>query len=53
MTKEKQVSSAEELPIKNIESEKILQETDADSGATEGYLGQVVSPDALSGASAI
>lgn len=53
MTKEKQVSSAEELPLKDIEKDKQMQTTDADSGASEGNLGQRISPDAVSGASAI
>lgn len=47
------VNSEEDLPKKSIVSTQNKQATDADSGASEGHLGQQMSPDAVSGASVI
>ena len=55
MTKNQAIHSEAELPVRPIpiESTQTDQVTDANAGATEGYLGQRQSPDAVSGASAI
>ena len=53
MTKNKGILSEEELPFQAITDLQGDQATDANAGASEGYLGQRQSPDAVSGASAI
>lgn len=53
MTKNQQIHSEKELPIKSIEALQTSQSTDSNAGASEGYLGHCLSPDAVSGASAI
>lgn len=49
------IHSTKDLPIKDLPSEEslLLVSTDANAGASEGYLGQRIVPDAVSGASAI
>ncbi|MGYP003584182602 len=53
MTQNQAIHSEEELPFRPIDSGQTDQATDANAGASEGYLGQRQSPDAISGASAI
>ncbi len=53
MTQNQAILSEEELPFRPIEDIQGDQITDANAGASEGYLGQRQSPDAVSGASAI
>jgi len=53
MTQNQGILSEEELPFQAIADLQTDQATDANAGATEGYLGQRQSPDAVSGASAI
>lgn len=53
MVDQQSVSCQEQLPIQNISSDVKTIQTDANSAATEGFLGQRVAPDAVSGASAI
>lgn len=50
---EKNILSKEGLPMKLISGELAVLQTDADSGASEGGLGQRTAPDAISGASAL
>lgn len=50
---DKKVLSVDGLPMKLISSEGNPLQTDADSGASEGGLGQRTAPDAISGASAL
>ena len=50
---DKQILFKENLPMKLISSEGNLLQTDADSGASEGGLGQRTAPDAISSASAL
>ena len=53
MTQNQGILSEEELPFQAITDLQGGQATDANAGASEGYLGQRQSPDAVSGASAI
>lgn len=50
---EKNILSRDDLPMKLISGELVTPQTDADSGASEGGLGQRTAPDAISGASAL
>ena len=53
MTQNQGILSEEELPFQAITDLQGGQATDANAGASEVYLGQRQSPDAVSGASAI
>ena len=53
MKQHQAIHSEEELPFRPIESSQTDQATDPNAGASEGYLRQRQSPDAVSGASAI
>lgn len=49
MKQHQAIHSEEELPFRPIENSHTDQATDANAGASEGYLGQRQSPDAVGG----